>query len=62
LLDNPALSDVEAERILDHLYSVAHVTVDAVMERLERPGVEFNSDHVPIPALAHDSFESPSAA
>jgi hypothetical protein len=56
----PALSDKEAERILEHLYSLANVVVDAFIERPRRSSVIPISEE-PVAAL-NETLTSPIAA
>ena len=56
LLQRPDLTDVEAERMLDHLYMVADVVVDAFIERQGR--TERIVEHEPLTELGNESLAS----
>lgn len=56
LLQRPDLTDVEAERMLDHLYMVADVVVDAFIERQGR--TERIVEHEPLTELCNESLAS----
>lgn len=62
ILGNPALSDVEAERLLEQLYSFADVTVDAFIEQQGRSKAAVEAAEVPVVAILNDPLTSPSAA
>ena len=59
LLNRPALSDEEAQSILDHLYRLAHVTVDAFIERLDRPNKSETITDDPAAMLPTQIAETP---
>lgn len=56
LLQRPDLTDVEAERMLDHLYMVADVVVDAFIERRGR--TERIVEREPLTELGNESLAS----
>ena len=56
LLQRPDLTDVEAERMLDHLYMVADVVVDAFIERRGR--AERIVEHEPLTELGNELLAS----
>jgi hypothetical protein len=62
LLNRPDLSDTEAERILEHLYSFADVAVDAFIEQQGRPEAFAQADGVPVVANPNLTLTSPVAA
>jgi hypothetical protein len=47
-LQRPDLTDEEAEAILDHLYSVASVSVDAFIEQRGRTGTDSQDDSLAV--------------
>jgi hypothetical protein len=51
-LQRPGLTDQEAEELLDHLYSVADVVVDAFREQRGRP--ERIVEYAPLPELGNE--------
>jgi len=56
LLQRPDLTDVEAERMLDHLYMVADVVVDAFIE--QRGHTERSVECEPLTELGNESLAS----
>jgi hypothetical protein len=56
LLQHPDLTDEDAERLLDHLYMVADVAVDAFIE--QRGRVERKSEHEPVAELIREALAS----
>ncbi len=62
LLGRPDLSDTEAERILEHLYSFADVAVDAFIEQQGRPEEFVIAQGVPVVANPNLTLTSPAAA
>jgi hypothetical protein len=61
LLKRPELSNEDAERILDHLYSLADVAVEAFIERPSRPEMDNPIEGAPVAALSQDKLTSPAA-
>lgn len=62
LLDCPSISDDQAKRILDHLYSFADVAVDAFIEQQLRSEVFVEADGASVAAISHHPLTSPAAA
>ena len=56
ILQRPNLTDEEAEALLDHLYLVADVGVDAFIEQRGRTGK--NSQSEPLAELGNEPFTS----
>lgn len=56
LLQRPDLTDEEAERLLDHLYMVADVAVDAFIE--QRGRTERRDEYEPLTELGNESLAS----
>lgn len=56
LLQRPDLTDAEAERMLDHLYMVAGVVVDAFIE--QRGRTERSVEYEPLTELGNESLPS----
>ena len=56
MLERPNLTDEEAEELLDHLYSVADVGVDAFMELRGR--TEKNNQYDSLTELGNESLAS----
>jgi hypothetical protein len=47
-LNQPSMSDEVAERLLDHMYSVADVVVDAFIERSGHPTEDATAEGDPV--------------
>lgn len=58
LLNQPSISDEVAETLLDHMYSVADVVVDAFIERQGNPQADCCTDVVPVAALYNQMLTS----
>ena len=56
ILQRPNLTDEEAEGLLDHLYLVADVSVDAFIEQRGRS--EENVEHEPLTELGNEQLAS----
>lgn len=56
ILQRPSLTDQEAEGLLDHLYLVADVVVDAFREQRGRTGKKAQYD--PLAELGNESLAS----
>lgn len=58
ILQRPNLSDAEAEKLLDHLYSLADVIVQAFIERRSRSTEAPAIGNVPAAAIPSHSLTS----
>jgi len=56
ILLRPGLTESEAEELLDHLYLVADVVVDAFLE--QRGRTEKNTGYEPLPELGDEPLSS----
>ena len=58
MLQRPNLTDEEAETLLDHLYLVADVGVEAFIEQRGRPSAVANAEYDPLSELGNEALAS----
>jgi hypothetical protein len=58
MLQRPDLTDEEAEALLDHLYLVADVGVEAFIEQRGRPAAVANAEYDPLSELGNETLAS----
>ena len=58
ILQRPSLTDEEAEALLDHLYLVADVGVEAFIEQRGRPAAVENAEYESLSELGNETLAS----
>lgn len=58
LLQRPNLTDEEAEALLDHLYLVADVGLEAFIEQRGRPAAVESAEYEPLSELGNETLAS----